>query len=114
MQFLVDHIHDNASTRTRIDCIKSIRSYSGLGLKDAKDIADEFMLNQAKVITIPVDGGHGNSTLLVQELLNHGVAVTIHDTLNESLYATFKIAMNHKKLKVARSILDILIDIEGQ
>jgi hypothetical protein len=114
MKFKVEHVlHDSPYPR-RIDFIKAIRGYSGLGLREAKSICDAVTFEDVQTIVVDrVDPtGHGNINTLIVEARCAGInLVCSQDNLTISLHNALELAVNDRDYDTSQRLLDILIDL---
>lgn len=113
MKFKVEHVMRDQPFPRRIDFIKAVRGFSGLGLKAAKDICDLVTFDD--VIEFEIDeiiDGHGDVKTFITEAKCAGITmICTQSNFKDIVHEALVIAVNHKEYGYSRKLLNILIDL---
>lgn len=117
MKFKVEHVMRDQPYPRRIDFIKAVRSFSGLGLREAKDICDNVTFHDVIEFEIDVTKtdsglGHGDKRTLITEARCAGITmICTQSDIKTKLHEALVLAVDDKDYNTSQRILDILIDL---
>lgn len=102
MKFAVKSISDDTKPVT---AIKAIRSFSGLGLKEAKDIVDAIKAGRVEHV-IP-SSGESNDQEFMAGMRDAGYYIT-YNCLEQHLFNGAKLALEEHKIDLCLDILNLV------
>ena len=92
----------------KVAAIKALRRFSGLSLKDAKEVIEALLVGEQAPISVPFFADNTDANNALRDFVNMGGEHAIVDPLEETIREALQMAMVRRKYQVVAGLSQIL------